>query len=169
MEVINPSCIKVPSPEEIHHTLFPVGFIKPVSLPTVWSARVLLTPPGGLSESPIVPSDQLVIGSLLYDASAPAERLMRIRLYLLESRNYYDFLFRTSDGETQWWWLTSNPDKPIGLPVEAYGPFATLATVPAQDFFASNHFSHAGTWNVLGRPRDAFSAAISDNQAATWY
>ena len=34
---------------------------------------------------------------------------------------------------------------------------------------ASNHFTHAGTWNVLGRSRDAFSAALNDEQAATWY
>jgi hypothetical protein len=167
--VINPSCIKIPSPDEIHYMLFPRGTITPVSLPPVWTARVLLTPAGGLSNSPIVPGDQLVIGSLIYDASAPSECLMRTRLYLLESRNYYDFLFRTSDGETQWWWLTSNPGKPTGLPSKAYGPFATSAAVPAQDFLARNHFSHAGTWNVLGRPRDAFSAALNDTQPATWY
>ena len=167
--MINPSCIKVPSPEEIHHMLFPRDPVTTVSLPPVWTARVLLTPAGGLRDSPIVPSDQLVIGNLIYDASAPSERLMRIRLYLLESRNYYDFLFRTSDGETEWWWLTSNPGKLTGLPVKAYGPFATPAAVPAQEFLASNHFSHAGTWNVLGRSRDAFSAALNDKQAATWY
>ena len=79
IEVINPSCIKVPSPDEIHHLLFPGGLIDPVSLPAIWTARVLLTPAGGVRESPIVPSDQLVIGSLIYDASAPSERLMRIR------------------------------------------------------------------------------------------
>jgi hypothetical protein len=101
--MINPSCIKVPSPKEIYHMLFPRGLITPVSLPPVWTARVLLTPAGGVSDSPIVPSDQLVIGSVIYDASVPSERLMRIRLYLLESRNYYDFLFRTSDEETEWW------------------------------------------------------------------
>jgi hypothetical protein len=106
---------------------------------------------------------------LIYDASASSERLMRIRLYLLESRNYYDFLFRTSNGGTEWWWLTSNPNKLTGLPVKAYGPFATSAEVPAQDFLTSNHFSHAGTWNVLGRSRDTFSAALNDEQAATWY
>ena len=166
--MINRSCIKIPSPDEIHHLLFPRDLIATVSLPPIWTARVLLTPAGGLSGSPIVPSDQLVIGNLIYDVSDPSERLMRIRLYLLESRNYYDFLFRTSNGETDWWWLTSNPEKP-GLPVKAYGPFATSAEVPAQDFLTSNHFTHAGTWNVLGRSRDAFSAALNDEQAATWY
>ena len=79
IEVINPSCIKVPSPEEIHHLLFPRDPVTTVSLPPVWTARVLLTPAGGLRDSPIVPSDQLVIGNLIYDASAPSERLMRIR------------------------------------------------------------------------------------------
>ena len=85
------------------------------------------------------------------------------------SCNYYDFLFRTSDGETQWWWLISNPGKPTGLPDKAYGPFATPAMVPAQDFLAGNHFSHTGTWIVLGRSRDSFSAAITEKQPATWY
>ena len=46
--------------------------------------------------------------------------------------------------------MTSNPGKLTGLPVKAYGPFATPAAVPAQEFLASNHLSHAGTWNVLG-------------------
>jgi hypothetical protein len=167
--VLNPSCIKIPSPQEIHRMLFPRDLIKPVSLPPIWTARVLLTPGGGVSGSPIVPSDQLVVGSLIYDSSAPSERLMRIKLYLLESHNYYDFLFRTSDGGTQWWWLISNPGKPTGLPDKAYGPFVTPAMVPAQDFLASNHFSHAGTWNVLGRSRDSFSAAATVKQPATWY
>jgi hypothetical protein len=169
IEVFNPSCIKVPSPEEIHRTLFPGGVIEPVSLPAVWTARILLTPGGGLSGSPIVPSDQLVVGSLTYDASVPSERLMRIKVYLLESHNYYDFLFRTSDGGTQWWWLISNPGRPTRLPNKAYGPFATSAAVPTQNFLANNHFTHAGTWNVLGRSRDSFSAAITDKQFATWY
>jgi hypothetical protein len=62
--VINPSCIKVPSPDEIYHLLFPKDLITTVSLPPVWTARVLMTPAGGLNDSPIVPSDQLVIGSL---------------------------------------------------------------------------------------------------------
>ena len=167
--MISPSCIEIPSPGEIHHLLFSRGPIAPVSLPRVWSARLLLTPSGGLSDSPIIPGDQLVIGSLIYDASAASERLMRIRLYLLESRNYYDFLFRTVGGETQWWWLISDPGKPAGLPAKAYGPFATPATVPDRDFLATKHFSHAGTWKVLGRPRDAFSAALDDQKAATWY
>jgi hypothetical protein len=167
--MINPSCIKVPSPEEINHMLFPRGLITPVSLPPVWAARVLLTPAGGVSDSPILPSDQLVIGSVIYDASVPSERLMRIRLYLLESRNYYDFLFRTFDEETEWWWLNSNPGKLTGLPLKAYGPFVTPAAVPTPDFLARNHFSHAGTWSVLGRTRAAFSAALNDRQAATWY
>jgi hypothetical protein len=169
IEVINPSCIKVPSPEEIHHTLFPAGLTNPVSLPPVWTARVLLTPGGSVGGSPIVPSDQLVVGSLIYDASAPSERFMRIKLYLLESRNYYDFLFRTSDGETQWWWLMSDPGKPTGLPEKGYGPFAAQAMVPDQDFLVSNHFSHVGTWDVLGRSRDSFSSAIAEKRPATWY
>jgi hypothetical protein len=41
--------------------------------------------------------------------------------------------------------------------------------VPAPDFLASNLFAHAGTWNVLSRPRDAFSAALDDERPATWY
>jgi hypothetical protein len=142
--------------------------MKPSSLPPVWTAQVLLVPFGGLSASPTVPSDQLVVGKLTYDASSPTERLMRVRLYLFESLKYYDFLFRTSDGQSQWWWLISDPSKPDGLPICAFGPFATAAAVPAQDFLASNQFAHAGTWNVLAQLRDAFSAS-KNAKAGTWY
>jgi len=149
--------------------LFPRGLITPVSVPPVWTARVLLTPAGGVSDSPILPSDQLVIGSLIYDASVPSERLMRVRLYLLESRNYYDLLFKTSGEETEWWWLISSPARLRESPSKAYGPFATPAAVPTRDFLARSHFSHAGTWKMLGRTRDVFSGALNDTQAATWY
>jgi hypothetical protein len=164
----NASCIEVPSPQEIRDGLFPQGIVKPPSLPPTWTARVLLVPFGGLSVSPTVPSDQLVVGKLTYEAFSPTERLMRVRLYLFESLKYYDFLFRTSDGQTQWWWSISDPSKPHALPICAFGPFATAATVPAQDFLASNHFTHVGTWNVLGVLREAFSARRKE-EAGTWF
>jgi hypothetical protein len=166
--LISAPCIKVPSPQEIRNGLFPKGVLKPVPLPPVWRAQILLTPFGGLSGSATVTSDQLVIGNLTYDASSPTERFMRFSLYLLEDLNYYDFLFRTSGGQTQWWWLISDPGDPNGLPTKAFGPFTTAAAVPVQDFLASNDFSHAGTWNVLGRLRDAFSAR-RDAKVGTWY
>src|SRR5436305_15182270 len=103
-------CIQVPSPQQIRDKLFPEGVITSIPLPSAWTAQLLLTPFGGLSNSPIAPGDQLVIGNLTYDATNPAERLMRISLYLLESLQYYDFLFRTSGEQTEWWWLTSDPD-----------------------------------------------------------
>jgi hypothetical protein len=82
-------------------------------------------------------------------------------LYLFESLYYYDFLFRTANGQTQWWWLMSDPGDRNGSPASSFGPFATRVSVPARDFLASNNFSHAGSWKVLGRSCDAFSACRS--------
>ena len=64
--------------------------------------------------------------------------------------------------------MISDPSKPDRLPICAFGPFATTAAVPAQDFLASNQFTHAGSWNVLGRLRDAFSANRK-GKSGTWY
>lgn len=165
----NAPCIPVPSPQEIHEKLFPEGAIVPPSLPAAWTAKVLLTPFGGQKESRITPSDQLVVGNATYDASDPHERFMRIRLYLFESLYYYDFLFRTANGQIQWWWLISDPGDRNGPPASSFGPFATRVSVPARDFLAANNFSHAGSWNVLGRSCDAFSARRSVKAAGTWF
>ena len=78
------TCIDVPSPQEIRDGLFPQGVIKPSCLPPVWTAQALFVPFGGLSASPTVPSDQLVVGRVTYDASSSTERLMRVSLYLFE-------------------------------------------------------------------------------------
>jgi hypothetical protein len=164
----NAPCIPVPSPQEIHDKLFPEGVIAPPSLPAAWTAQVLLTPFGGQKESRITPSDQLVIGNLTYDARDPHERFMRIRLYLFESLYYYDFLFRTANGQTQWWWLISDPGDRNGPPANSFGPFATRVSVPPRDFLAGNSFSHAGSWSVLGRSCEAFSARRSI-KPATWF
>jgi hypothetical protein len=101
-------------------------------------------------------------------ARDPHERFMRIRLYLFESLYYYDFLFRTANGQTQWWWLISEPGDRNGPPANSFGPFATRVSVPPRDFLAGNSFSHAGSWSVLGRSCEAFSARRSI-KPATWF
>jgi hypothetical protein len=156
--MLNIPCIPVPSPQNIQNQLFPNGVLSPMSLPKVWSAQALLTPFGGLSSSTISPGDQLVIANLTYESISPTEQLMRVSLYALESLYYYDFMFHTSNGRTNWWWLVSNPNTPNSLPTQIFGPFATAANVPAQDFLRGNGFSHVGAWRVQGRPCNAFSA-----------
>jgi hypothetical protein len=64
--------------------------------------------------------------------------------------------------------LKQNRTEKSRLPICAFGPFSTAAAVPAQDFLASNQFTHAGSWNVPVRLRDAFSAN-RDGKAGTWY
>jgi len=129
---------------------------------------MLLTPFGGNSTSTISPSDQLTAGSVTYDAKDPNQRLMRTKLYLLETLQYYDFLFHTSNGTTRWWWLVSDPGAQDDLPTKAYGPFSASADVPSQAFLAENGFSNPGTWNVAGRPLTSFSARKT-GRAGTWY
>jgi hypothetical protein len=165
--VVTTPCIPVPSPDDIARKLFPRGRIEPVALPAVWSASVLLTPFGGLAKSALQPSDQLVVGHVTYDASDSASRLMRVGLYLLESLLFYDLLFETADGRTQWWWLISDPAAPDALPAKAIGPFDTAAVVPATDFLSVNGLTHAGTWQICGRACDAFSGR-RQAPAGTW-
>jgi len=161
-------CISVPSPQEINRKLFPEGILKVPSLPTIWTAPMLLTPFGGINSNLMITSDQLVVANLTYDSSRLTERYMRVGVYLLEDLYYYDFLFKTSADHTEWWWLISDPNDPNGLPTESFGPFSTTAVVPAPDFLIANAFSHAGTWNVLGASRDAFSSR-KKAKAGTWY
>src|SRR5713226_1039681 len=127
-------CIPVPGPQQIHNKLFPEGVINPVDLPSVWNAQALLTPFGGQAASPVDPGDQLVVGNITYDASGSGIRFMKVGLYLLESLQYYDFMFTTSGAQNQWWWLISNPADPNGPPTKAFGPFSTGAKVPPVDF-----------------------------------
>jgi len=164
----NIPCIPVPSPQHIGANFFPDGKVAVPSFQAVWSAQMLLTPFGGLSKSPLTPSDQLVVAHLTYDASNPNNRYMRVGMYLLETLQYYDFLFRTSATGSKWWWLISNPASPDSLPTQSFGPFVTSAEVPAESFLSQNQFSHAGTWKVLGQIRNAFSARKAAG-AATWY
>jgi hypothetical protein len=161
-------CVPVPSPRAINDKLFPEGVPAPPQLPPVWTAQVLLTPFGGQKDSTITPSDQLVIANVTYDATDPNERFMRIGLYLFESLYYYDFLFRSAAGQTQSWWLVSDPGDPNGPPAKSFGPFTTDVSVPPRDFLAANNFAHAGAWDVLGRSCDAFSAHRSV-AAGTWF
>jgi hypothetical protein len=161
-------CIPIPSPRAINIKLFPEGVIEPKELPSIWSAQALLTPFGGQTNSRISPADQLVIANVTYDASDPANRFMRVGLYLFESLQYYDFFFKTSSTQTQWWWLISDPAAPDDAPAQAFGPFLTTAIVPSPDLLRINNLAHVGNWRVLGRPCDAFSGHRNAT-GGTWY
>ena len=129
---------------------------------------MLLTPFGGGSQGHAQVSDQLVIGDISCESPTPSERYLRCRLYLLESLNYFDFLFRTANGATQWWWLVSDPGDANGIPTAAFGPFSSIAGVPATDFLATNQFTHAGSWMIHGAMHNSFSGRDTAN-AGTWY
>jgi len=137
-------------------------------MPTAWNAVVLLTPFGGGKQRPGLVSDQLIVGDLSYQSLSQSEAYMRCRLYLLEDLTYFDFLFRTANGATQWWWLVSDPSDSSGTATASYGPFGSTAKVPAPDFLESNRFSHAGSWNIHGKLHDAFSGR-NTAPAGTWY
>jgi hypothetical protein len=171
-------CIPVPPPAEIQAKLFPKGELDPVAFPAAWRANLLLTPFGGVSNQTISPTDQLAVASLLYDGTGLTERFMRIGLYLLETRKYYDLFFRTAGESTQWWWLVSDPANPVALPTGAFGPLTTAAAVPPRDVLGTMGFSYVGTWNVQGRSCDTFAASIGQHQdgqgqptpnAASWF
>jgi hypothetical protein len=165
----NASNIPVPSPAQIQQGLFPNGVHAAVPLNTVWSAQTLLTPfGGGLSNTSVKPSDQLAIGQFTYDNSTGVQ-LMRASLYLLESLTYYDFLFCTDGGTTQWWWLVSDPANPTALPSKAYGPYGSTAEVPTPTFLANEDFHHVGDWNVHGTTCMAFAAQSAPSAAGTWF
>src|ERR1043165_687520 len=161
-------CIPVPSPQDIQKGLFASGAVKPPVLPWAWNAQILLTPFGGQVTGGLSPSDQLVVGNLSYQAVSSTERLMRVSLYLLESLYYYDFLFHTSGGMTQWWWMISDPAHPNDLPTQAFGPFSAGAAIPSSDFLVSSNFSHVGTFDAIGRSCHFFSGRASA-KAGTWY
>ena len=161
-------CIPIPSPQQINNKLFPEGAVEPEELPSAWNARALLTPFGGQTNAAISPADQLVIANVTYDAGDPDNRFMRVGLYLFESLRYYNFFFKTSGAQTQWWWLISDPADPDDTPTNAFGPFATAAIVPPPDLLRLSNFTHAGNWAVLGRSCDAFSGRRKA-AAGTWY
>jgi hypothetical protein len=164
----NNPCIPVPSPQMIKRDLFPSGVLPPVTLPAAWNATAIFTPFGGGSLSSAQPSDQLVVGSITCECPTPNERYMRCRLYLLESLRYFDFLFRTANGVTQWWWLVSNPGEANGIPSAVFGPFSSTAIVPATDFLAANRFTHVGSWKIHELTHDSFSGRHTA-KAGTWY
>ncbi|RZF30006.1 hypothetical protein EVC45_10455 [Paraburkholderia sp. UYCP14C] len=148
-------CIPVPSPTEIGMKLFPNGRLQPPTLANAWTATVLLTPPGG-QVGPVKPSDQLAVAYVTYKETDPSNRQIRYQIFLLESLKYFDVLFRTEGDVTSWWSLVSTPDQLGGVPSNAFGPFSTSVVVPGANFLADYGFTHVGSWNVIGRSRDAF-------------
>ena len=115
-------------------------------------------------------SDELVIATISYFRISGG-RVLRIRLYLLESLLYYDFEFQTNSatGQTIWYWLISDPSDPNPNPaiINGFGPFPTTAQMPAPTFLGDKQFSYVGTWNVVNQPCDGFSATTG--HAGTWF
>jgi len=163
-------CFVVPSPQEINNGLFSNPPTQLPVFPEAWTATALLTPFGGLPTSaPLTTSDELVIATIsAYNMSGG--RVLRIRLYLLESLLYYDFWFQTypPTGQTIWSWLISDPSDPDPRPkiINSFGPFPTTTQVPNPTFLGDKDFSFVGTWNVVNQPCDGFSATAG--QAGTW-
>lgn len=167
-------CFTIPSPTEIQNGLFANN--PPSRLPDFpqnWTATALLTPFGGLPTSaPLTTSDELVVATISYQTTGGGPAL-RTRLYLLESLLYYDFYFLTNPaGQTNWFWLVSDPSDPDPFPPvnNSLGPFPTTTQVPKPTFLRDKDFSFVGTWNVVNQPCDGFSATAGQSgQAGTWF
>lgn len=160
-------CTNVPSPDEIKARLFPHGNVPCPRLPTIWNARALLVPPGG-TQVGLAPRDELFAASLTYDASTPDTQFLRAKLYALESLAYIDLLFRTTSAGSEVWLLSSRPDVENDVPDAAFGPIPVKTKVPNVNGLAQFGFNHAGTWQVLGRARDAFSGRKAASPG-TWF
>jgi hypothetical protein len=166
-------CFVVPSPQEIHNGLFANPPTRLPVFPQDWTATALLTPFGGLPTSaPLTTSDELVIATIS-SYRVNGGRILRTRLYLLESLLYYDFFFQFSTwtGRTTWYWEISNPSDPNPNPrsSKSFGPFETPTQVPKPTFLADTNFSYVGTWNVVNQACDGFSATAPSGQAGTWF
>jgi hypothetical protein len=167
-------CFVVPSPQEINNGLFANPPTQLPVFPQDWTATALLTPFGGLPTSaPLTTSDELVIATISYYRVSGGGRVLRTRLYLLESLLYYDFFFQTNTvtGQTTWSWLISDPSDPDPNPkiINSFGPFPTTAQMPKPTFLGDKQFSFVGTWNVVNQPCDGFSATAGQGQAGTWF
>jgi hypothetical protein len=163
--------LNVPSPEEVRNILFSNSNSKPPVFSDNWSATALLTPFGGLdAQSPLSSSDELVVARIYYNAVRPDHRYLRVRLYLLESLLYYDFLFETNNNQTSWFWLVSDPKDPRPNQVKkAFGPYPTTVQVPTTTFLHDKGFSYIGTWKVVNRRCHGYCAAGPQNTPGTWF
>jgi hypothetical protein len=162
----NNSTIIVPSPDDIASLLFPDGNRSIPSLPSTWTANVLLTPHGGVNIAGIV-TDQPAAARISFDASSGTARHLRVQMFLLESRLYFDWFFTTKNRSNSWWYLESDPANLETPPSQTHGPYASSAEVPTTDFLLKGQFKHVGTWNVIGKKSHAFSGRKTA-QPSTW-
>lgn len=160
--------IQVPSPAAIKANLFPEGLLTPTNLPERWTTSALLTPHGNIKATGLAPTDQLIAARITYDGSDSTSRLLRARLFMVESLLYYDFLFKTDQNGTHWWSLVSNPDEDDSSPTAAEGPFPSGSHVPGPGFLRDQDFSHSGVWRVIGKQCNAF-AGKRKAKASTWW
>src|SRR5215471_2310862 len=110
----------------------------PPTLPSTWTATVLLSPFGD-SISPLPNFSQITIGTIEYTHTADVAA-MRVRLYNTQDLVYFDFFFVNSADSAAWYWLDSTPNGPVR---KIYGPFKTTLQVPAPDFFSAAQWGNA--------------------------
>jgi hypothetical protein len=115
------------------------------SLPSSWTATVLLSPWGD-SIAPLDHYSQLVVGAVEYGSAGPY-RAMRVQLYLTQDMRFFDFYFEADADGSRWYWIDSIPDGPI---VSVYGPFRTTLRPPRPTFFADNGVQWGITYPLLG-------------------
>jgi hypothetical protein len=115
------------------------------SLPSSWTATVLLSPWGD-SIAPLDHYSQLVVGAIEY-GSAGSYCAMRVQLYLTQDMRFFDFYFEADADGSRWYWIDSTPGGPID---SVYGPFQTTLQPPQPTFFADNGAKWGITYPLLG-------------------
>jgi hypothetical protein len=113
-------------------------------LPVAWSASVLGTPFGD-SIAPQKTYSQLAVARV-ESATVGYESWMRVRLYLTQDLQFFDFLFisvnnptQPTDFKSEWYWIDSSPG---GRVRKVHGPFKSTLRVPGPQFLKENH----ATW-----------------------
>jgi len=122
----------------------------PPTLPSAWSATLLLSPFGD-SISPLPHSAQLVVGTVEYSYTGQFN-WMRVSLYNTQDLTYFDFMFihyaeSKKFAEDVWYWLDSTPNGPVN---NVYGPFQSTLRVPAPTFLSDNGAQWGNTYPLMG-------------------
>lgn len=138
--------------------------VPPPSMPASWIASGLFLAFG--DANPKMPNyDQLLVASIACDA-AGAQPAMRVSLYLLESLQYFDFLFTNG----AWYWLVSQPGQ---APTGYYGPFQTSLQIPPPDLLVQSGASYGNSWPICGFETDGWVIPTANQPSVpahgTWY
>jgi hypothetical protein len=109
-------------------------------LPVAWSASVLATPFGD-SIAPQSSYSQLAVARV-ESATVGFESWMRVKLYLTQDLQLFDFLFISLNDpndpmrfKSEWYWIDSSMS---GGEEKIYGPFKTTLRVPGPQFLTEN-------------------------------